>query len=215
MPKILPPRKLAQTSDSVKPCQIPLFESKQHTMIHHNVSSLPSRIIICNRIDKPYGVSSVPRSHRVLSPGLFRKRYDDIRRFLDYQLGMTPAMRCVTMRLLWFWAYYGKVYPKESTITELPGCSKATYWRAIRFLKENDLVHVINRYVIRAHAQISNLYRFDRLMIILARYLAERGVVFWEEWLKPLLRIPGSTFWSTAWSIGFPSLEHATFSGFA
>ena len=188
---------LPQSSESVKSYQLPLFDLTPETMIHHKVSSLSKRIIERGKV---YGVSSsyqVPRSRRVLSPGLFRKRYHDIRRCLVEVLGLTLAQREVTLRLLRFWAYYGLVCPRESTITEPPGCSKATFWRTIRILEELELVQVVNRYVIRPHAQISNLYRFDRLMIYLARYLAERGAQFLDKWLKPYLALPGRVFWGS------------------
>lgn len=192
--------RLAQTSHTVN-YQLPLFHSDcPAPVIHHKVTPLPSSIIVNGR-SKPYGVSSpVKRSYRVLSPGLFRKRYDDVRDFLEYNLGLTTAQRDVILRLLRFWAYYGLVCPKESTVTSQPGCSKATYWRTVRFLKDRQLISVINRYVLRPHAQISNLYRFDRLMLILARYLAERGVGFLEKWLAPYLAMPARLFWG--WAFG-------------
>ena len=104
------------------------------------------------------------------------------------------------MRLLRLWAYYGQVYPKESQITEDPGCSKTTFWRTIRLLQDEGLVHVINRYVVRPHAQISNLYRLDRLILVIARYLAEHGTQFYQDWLRPYLSLPGATFWTLAFS---------------
>ena len=195
MPEPSPDSKLSHSNTSVKPYQLPLFGNTPETLIHHNV--FPGKRIILER-GRPYGVSprpQVPRYRRVLSPGLFIKRYHDIRRFLASQYGLTTAQRTVTLRLLRFWAYYGLVCPRESTITELPGCSKATFWRTIRTLEELELVQVVNRYVIRPHAQISNVYRFDRLMVILARYLAERGVQFRERWLRPYLALPGRVFW--------------------
>ncbi|MBA7691991.1 hypothetical protein ES703_100547 [subsurface metagenome] len=167
-----------------------------NSMIHHKVSpNIPQYIVVTrkNLSSSPYGVS---QSHRVLSPGLFLKCYDRIRDCLDQVLGLTVSQREVVLRLLWFWAYYGQVYPKEATITEMPGCSKATFWRTIKTLRERNLVHVINRFVVRPHAQISNLYRLDRLCILLARYLAEHGHGFLEKWLRPALTMPGRLFWS-------------------
>ena len=142
---------------------------------------------------RPYGVSS---SRRVLTPGLFVKRFDDIRDCLKNVIGLTVAQREVALRLLRLWAYYGYVYPKASQVCELPGCSKATYWRTLKTLREMALVLVINRYVIRPHAQISNLYRLDRLVLLIARYLAERGVSFWQKWLAQIFAMPGQQFWS-------------------
>lgn len=186
---------LAKIPTSVK-SQLPLpgFEPPtpkitSKTMRHHKYLLVSYNSI---KRGKPYGVS---RAHRVLSPGLLLKKFDYIRDCLTYTLQLTIAQREVTLRLLRYWAYYGQVYPKESTVTEDPGCSKATFWRTLRLLKELGLIHVINRYVIRPHAQISNLYRLDQLVMLLARYLAEHGVHFWEKWLRPYLIIPAREFW--------------------
>lgn len=166
------------------------------SMIHHNASPLPDRVLLYSKgmcRYKPYGVS---RTYRVLSPQLLLRKWNYIRSFMEDTLDLAPAQRTVIFRLLTLWAYYGSVYPKESQVTEDPGCSKATFWRTIRLLKELGLVHVINRYVIRPHAQISNLYRLDKLVLVIARYLAEHGAGFLEKWLKPYLAMPGSLFWS-------------------
>ena len=190
-----PALKVAQSFDNVNACQPPLFDYTPETVIHHKVFGYKKRII---ERDEPYGVSlsyRLRRSRRVLSPGLFRKRYHDVRRMLIDVLGLTLGQREVTLRLCRLWAYYGLIYPKESQITADPGCSKATYWRTLRLLQDKQLVTVVNRYIIRPHAQISNLYRLDRLMLLIARYLAEHGVGFLEKWLQPYLAMPGSQFW--------------------
>lgn len=166
-----------------------------NSMIHHNVLQGRNKIIVSyGSIYKgtPYGVS---RTYRVLSPQLLLKKYDLIRDCLAFTLGLTVAQREVTLRLLRLWAYYGSVYPKESQITELPGCSKATFWRTIHLLEESHLLQVINRYVIRPHAQISNLYRLDKLILVIARYLAEHGIPFLEKWLTPVLTMPAQSFY--------------------
>ncbi|MBA7559925.1 hypothetical protein ES708_01543 [subsurface metagenome] len=173
----------------------PLYP-RPDAVIHHKDNSYRLRIIYKNKgepLSAPYGVSP---SHRVLSPGLLLKKFDLVRDCLKYPLGLTTGQREVVLRLLRLRAYYGKVYPKESQVTELPGCSKATFWRTIRLLQELGLVRVINRYLVRPHAQISNLYQLDRLIVLLARYLAEHGVAFLEKWLAPALAMPGSLFWS-------------------
>jgi len=166
------------------------------SVIHHNVPLPPSKIIVSYSLLKrgnPYGVS---RSYRVLSPQLLLKKYDYVRACLAETLGLTVAQREVALRLLRLWAYYGQVYPKEAQVTGDPGCSKSTYWRTVRILRELGLVHVINRYVIRPHAQISNLYRLDRLVLLIARYLAEHGTGFFEKWLKTYLSMSGRLFWT-------------------
>lgn len=203
-----PSESLKENICSVKPPQLSLAlefpegaKPLQKAMIHH-------KVIYRNRYNKeykPYGVSS---SHRVLSPQLLFKKFYCIRDCLEHVIGLTPGQRETMLRLLRLWAYYGKVYPKQSQVSIEPGCSKATYWRTIHILEELGLVQVINRYIIRPRAQISNLYRFDKLLIILARYLAEHGVQFWEKWLKPYLTMPGFQFWSSFWdnlTLGFGS----------
>jgi len=191
------PTKVAQPFSPVKSInsQLPLFSPGM--MIHHKGRDHQVVIIYrdrCHYRGKPYGVSS---SQRVLSPQLLLKKYALVRECLKYPLGLTTAQREVVLRLLRYWAYYGNVYPKETTITEEPGCSKATFWRTVRVLEERGLLQVVNRYVIRIHAQISNLYRLDRLVVVLARYLAEHGVAFLEKWLTPALTMPGRLFWGS------------------
>jgi hypothetical protein len=35
----------------------------------------------------------------------------------------------------------------------------------------------------------------DRLLLVIARYLAEHGVPFYQKWLQPYLAMSGSQFW--------------------
>lgn len=177
------------------PRQLPLFLTD---MIHHNISRYKKKRIILGKgsmSPPPYGVS---RGRQILSPELFLKKFNLVRKCLQEVVGLTTGQRETTLRLLRYWAYYQKVYTKESTITAEPGCSKATYWRTIRILEHRGLITVINRFFIRPHAQTSNLYRFDKLLIILARYLAERGVRFYSDHLQPYLLMPGASFWPWA-----------------
>lgn len=175
---------------------------RSKAVIHHKGRGSLERIVLSyvslSEIGR-YGVSS---SRRLISRPLFIRRYDRIREFLRAHLGLNPAQREVALRLLRLWAYYGLVYPKESQITREPGCSKATYWRTVRQLRELGLVQVVNRFVVRPHAQISNLYRLDRLALALARYLAEHGQKFRETWLAPYLAMGGRSFW--AWALPAP-----------
>lgn len=169
----------------------------QKSMIHHKPRSNQKKIIVSYSSlsqFKRYGVST---PLRLLSPGLFIKRYDQIRDFLEGVLGLTTAQREIVLRILRLWAYYGLVYPKESQITQEPGCSKATFWRTVRQLRELHLVQVVNRYVVRPHAQISNLYRLDRLALVVARYLAEHGIKFPGSWACPYLAMAGQAFWGS------------------
>jgi len=175
------------------------FTRPSDSMIHHNVlGNTPRNIIVTYKRyrEKRYGVSP---SYRILTKGLLLKKFDLVRDCLSYCLGLPTAQRHVILELLRYHAYYGLVYPKESTITDQPPCSKATFWRAIRNLKERGLITIHNRYVLRPHAQISNLYRFTKLLIVIARYLAEHGVGFLEKWLSPYLILPAPQFWSFQW----------------
>ena len=190
-------QKVAQPFESVNTpinSQLPLIPGP---MTHHNPSSyhLNKRLVYTNdKSLKRYGVS---RSRRVLSPQLLLRKFDQVRDFLEYSLGLTVKERTAVIQLLRFWAYYGAVYCKESQVTAYQPVSKATYWRAIRRLRALGLVEIVNRYVIRPHAQISNIYRLDKLMIVLARYLRERGTRFLEKWLLPYFKMPGQLFWSS------------------
>lgn len=187
---------LEHLSDNVNPSPQNRDHGFPDSMIHHNVPDshvLKERIVYYGGIGRRYGVSS---SRRVLSPELLLKKYDYIRDCLKYVLGFTTAQREVTLRLLRYWAYYGQVYLKESQVTAEPGCSKATFWRTVRLLEELGLIRIINRYIIRPHAQISNLYRLDRLVVMLARYLAEHIAHAWDDWLLPWIRLTWPEFWS-------------------
>ncbi len=192
--------RVAQTFCNVKSplnTQLSLFPD---SLIHHNpLRTGKEKIVYYKGIRRgnTYGVSS---SRRVLSPGLFLKRFDQVRDCLQYAVGLTTGQREVTLKLLRLWTYYGQVYPKASTFSDEPGSSRSTFWRTIKVLSEHGLVNVVNRFLIREHAQISNLYRFDKLLILIARYLAEHGQEFREKWLQPYLSIAGCLFWGkTVW----------------
>ena len=181
---------VAQPFNPVKTVNTDLITGSPVPMIHHKVTSYPRKKNVLSRNTlsrQSYGVS---RSHRILSPGLFIKKFDQIRDFLQYELGFTTAQREVTLRLLRYWAYYGKVFPKAAQIADLPGCSKATYWRTVRLLERLGLVDVINRFIIRPHAQISNLYRLDKLVLRIARYLAEHGITSFPAWVYRIIQAP-------------------------
>lgn len=143
-------------------------------------------------VDKPYGV---PKPRRIITPGLLRKHWHGVRRFLTHHLDLTTAEREAVFRLLRLAAYYPAVYPKARQIAENPGCSKRTFWRAIAKLKSHGLITVINRFLIREEAQISNLYILRKLLLAIARYLHEHSVRFGQAWLKPLLAMPARRFW--------------------
>jgi len=167
-------------------------------MIHHNVLPYNYTIIYyCNkkRIHGPYGVSLASRA---LSPQALLRKFDQVRDFLKTALQLSTAQREVVLRLLRLWTYYGTVYPKEKQITVDPGCSKATFWRTIALLQNMRLLMVVNRYVKREKAQISNLYLLDKLILAIAKYLSERGLHFKEKWLQPIFDMDWRSFWQTA-----------------
>jgi len=193
---------LAQPFSLVKPGETAGSDTLSKMMIHHKEDTIIPPIILKNRnssLPSPYGVS---RNDRVLSPQLLIQKFDQVRDCLTYSLKLSTAQREVTLRLLRMWAYYGQVYPRECMITKEPGCSKATFWRVIARLRDIGLVTVVNRYVIRPHAQISNLYLLQGLILVIARYLAEHGHGFREKWLKPYMAMPGRIFWSLLFTPG-------------
>jgi len=189
------PESLAQAFWPVKSDEAITFGTPPGSMIHHKVSlSEKGKMIVSysRYRGNTYGVS---QSRRVLSPQLLIKKYEYIRDCLDHVLGLTPCQIEVTLRLLRFWAYYGQVYPKEAQVSSEPGCSKATFWRTLRILKEGGYIGVVNRFVLRPHAQISNLYRLDKLLILIARYLCERIAHIWPDWLWPYLHLTWQELW--------------------
>ena len=194
-PNSLP--KLTQPFLSVKFDTPVIDDTPSNPMRHHKGSSL---YIVGNTLEsikkksKRYGVSS---EYRILTKGMLNKHFDKIVHCLRDVVGLPTCEREAALALLRFWAYYGEVYPKASQCCSKPGCSKATFWRAVMYLKDLGLIRTIPRFLIREHAQISNLYRLDKLLIVIARYLAEHGVQFLERWLKPYLSMAGSLFWGS------------------
>lgn len=183
-----------------KPTVIPNTSPSPDSMIHHNV---PPLRIVGNTIEdiiergKRYGVSS---SHKVLTKGLLIKKFDLVRDCLARVCELTPAERDVALQLLRLQAYYPQVYPKASQVAGDANVGIATFWRTVDRLQDMNLLKVVNRFLIRVEAQISNLYLLERLLIVIARYLAEHGVGFWEKWLTPALTMPGRLFWSQVYS---------------
>lgn len=166
-------------------------------MMHHNVLPYNRKVIhyvLNKRIPAPYGVSSAMRA---LSPQTLCRRHNLIVHFLKVSLSLTTSQREATLALLRFWTHYGVVYPKESQVTEQPGCSKATFWRTVAFLKSRGLITVVNRYIVREKAQISNLYLLDNLIKAIAKFLSEHGQHFCEKWLSPIFEMTWRDFWGT------------------
>lgn len=164
-------------------------------VIHHNRTPGTPNMRIIHRGDTPTPPYGVSRGPRPLTPHHVLKRHGQIRDGLRELVGLTSGEIEVVVRLLRFYVWYGDVYPKAATVARSPGCSTATFWRAIRKLRDHRLVSVVNRYVVRDHAQISNLYRLDRLVLIIAKYLSERTGWIWPDWIHPVLDMTWPTFW--------------------
>lgn len=135
---------------------------------------------------------SVPAKKRMLTPSLLLKKHDDIRDYL-VRLGLTPAEREITFHLLRLFAYYGKAYPKAGQFSDIGGCSKRSFWRAVRKLEELEVIDRINRFL--NHRQISNCYRLDKLVLCLVRYLAEHGAPFRDKFTQDIIRETADSFW--------------------
>lgn len=133
----------------------------------------------------------VPSDRKILSPSLFHKRYDLIRHYL-VSIGLTTADREAILRLLRLYCYYGRCYPKAAQIAEDPGCSKRSFWRAIAKLSNMGMIEVSNRF--HQGRQISNTYRLDKLVAILARFLAEHGSQF-TGFALYVIKALGADFW--------------------
>jgi len=134
----------------------------------------------------------VPAPRRILTPGLLLKKHDYIRTYL-LNLQLTTAEREAAFYLLRLYAYYGKVYPKAPNYTEDCYRSKRSFWRAVAKLERAGLIDRINRYL--HHLQISNSYRLDKLVLCLARYLAEHGCPFQDKFTLAIFRTFSGPFW--------------------
>jgi hypothetical protein len=157
----------------------------------NNTSLYDSNILLARLT---YGV---PTERRLLTPGVFIKKFHRIRDYL-VNAGLTAAERQVALNLLRLYCYYGKVYPKASEFIDERGCSPRTFWRAVTKLEDMGLIDRINRYL--HHLQISNAYRLDKLVLVLARWLAEHGHHFTDNFTLSLLRLTAVSFWQTIWT---------------
>lgn len=149
-----------------------LSSPSPQAMAHHNSLPPDSNNIYYRKgikIEKCYGV---PQTRRILTMGMFHKHHHEIRHQL-VRLGLECRERDSIFKMLELYIYYGKVYPKAADVADQAYISRRTFWRAIGKLREIGVIEVLNRYV--NHKQISNLYRLDKLVVMLARYLAEHG----------------------------------------
>ena len=177
------------------PVEIPHYPPDPQPLAHRNLSP---PISLNNKKEREPGNSrdlysyGVPMKRKLLTCELYNKRFDEIRHYLEQNIGLTLAERDGILRMLRIYAYYGRVYPKASQIADdfgnmVPGCSKRSFWRAIAKLREDGLIQVHNRYL---HGrQISNCYRLDKLILCLVRWLLEHG----QRYLN-LLSLPRELF---------------------
>lgn len=216
-------KKISQPSPYVNTSTETSYQLEFPGMALHNTSLRKPYILVVNDKGRSTTSYGVPKSKRVLSPQMLLKRWDHVRKCLAGPMQLTDTQQTAVLRLLRFWAYYGLVYPKAGQVAHEPeitdsmaiwraeqglgpprgsyGCSRRTFWRTMRKLQERGLIEIVNRYVLRKHAQISNLYRLDKLIILIARYLSEHGQVFYQAWLKPYLLLPGGVFWKSSSSL--------------
>jgi len=170
----------------------PMAQRKQSQRDCFNSSSTRGNTIL-ERVT--YGV---PSSRRMLTPGLLLKKHDLIVHYLK-SIGLTTADRDTAFYLLRLFAYYGKVYPKAPNYTEDCYRSKRSFWRTVAKLEELGFVDRINRYL--NHLQISNCYRLDKLVLCLARYLAEHGYQFLDKFTQDIIHETAKAFWRTIHSL--------------
>ncbi|MBA7546616.1 hypothetical protein ES705_39008 [subsurface metagenome] len=166
------------------------------SMAHHNSPTTNNLPIFYKKgieIEKRYGV---PQTRRILTMGMFHKYHDEILHQLTW-LGLETRERDAIFKLLELYIYYGKVYPKAADIADQAYISKRTFWRAVSKLRELSVIEVLNRYV--KHRQISNLYRLDKLVVMLARFLAEHGHNIGKFGIKLVSRL--AHFWQQVWSV--------------
>ena len=165
------------------------------SMAHHNSSTSKPTIYYKKgiEIEKRYGV---PQTRRILTMGMFHKNHDEILNRLTW-LGLETRERDAIFKLLELFIYYGKVYPKAADIADQAYISKRTFWRAVGKLRELGVIEVLNRYA--KHRQISNLYRLDRLVVMIARFLAEHGHKIGNFGINLVSLL--AHFWQEIWSV--------------
>lgn len=169
--------------------------SSSQTMAHHNSRSPVELIYFKKGIEreKRYGV---PSSYRILTMGNYHKHHDDINTMLRVVCELENRERSAIFCLLRLFFYYGQVYPKADDVAEQEYISKRTFWRAISKLKALGVIEVLNRYI--NHKQISNLYRIDKLVLMIARFIAEHHPIIFGDFGDKLTCFFRS-FWDGIW----------------
>jgi hypothetical protein len=166
------------------------------SMAHHNSPSpVVDQIYFKKGIEKEkrYGV---PSSYRILTMGNYHKHHDDINAMLRVVCELENRERSAVFCLLRLFFYYGQVYPKADDVAEQEYISKRTFWRAISKLKALGVIEVLNRYI--NHKQISNLYRIDKLVLMIARFIAEHHPIIFGDFGDKLTSFFRS-FWDGIW----------------
>ena len=166
------------------------------SVAHHNPLSPDSNTIYYKKgieREKRYGV---PSTHRILTMGNYHKHHNDINTMLRVVCGLEKKERSAIFCLLRLFFYYGQVYPKADDVAEQEYISKRTFWRAIGKLRESGVIEVLNRYV--KHKQISNLYRIDKLILMIARFIAEHRPTIFGDFGDKLTSFFKS-FWCEIW----------------
>jgi len=165
-------------------------------MAHHNALSPVIDKIYCKKgieLEKRYGV---PSTYRILTMGNYHKHHSDINTMLRVVCGLENRERSAVFCLLRLFFYYGQVYPKADDVAEQEYISKRTFWRAIGKLKASGVIEVLNRYI--NHKQISNLYRIDKLILMIARFISEHHPTIFGDYGDNLTRFFKS-FWRQIW----------------
>ena len=158
-------------NDMTNSASLPSPPPSSQSMAHHN-SLLTNNNTIYHKKgvirEKSYGV---PSTYRVLTMGNYHKHHNDINMMLRVVLRLGNRERSAVFCLLRLFLYYGEVYPKAADVADQEYISKRTFWRAMRKLQELGVIEVINRYI--NHKQISNFYRLDKLVVMIAAFIAE------------------------------------------
>lgn len=143
----------------------------------------------------------MPSPSVVLPRGVVFKRWRESQDFYRVTLGLTQSQRAVVTELVRLWMIKGEVYPTARQVAEAARVGVRAFWRTISRLEKMKLIQVVNRYVQREWAQISNLFRLEKLLVTLARYLAEHGEHNLGPMMARFLALPGRVFWSEIWRV--------------
>ncbi|GAI67746.1 unnamed protein product [marine sediment metagenome] len=165
-----PPDQKAQKNEPISSESLSPPASPQSTA-HHNALPIDLKTIYYKKDIEKERRYGVPQTYRILTMGNYHKHHDDINNMLRVVVGLENRERSAVFCLLRLFLYYGKVYPKAADVAEQEYISKRTFWRAIGKLRDLGVIEVLNRYV--KHRQISNCYRLDKLVVMLATYIAE------------------------------------------